>query len=89
MRTNASTIRLLGRAAAIMVVVVLVGVMIVGVSIPAGGAAERDEKSDRKQREATDRMRSSRGERGHVRRRNDLIGKKSHVDKRQGWREIE
>lgn len=89
MKGESATISTWGRKAAMSVVAVLVGTVIAGVSIPAGGAAEHDEKPERKQREATERMRSSRGERGHVRRRNDLIGKRSHVDKKPGWRKVE
>jgi hypothetical protein len=89
MRRKSARLCTLGRAAAITAVVLSVGVATVGVSIPAGGASEREEKSDRKPHEATERMRRSRGERGHIRRRNDLIGKKSHVDKKRGWRKIE
>ena len=60
---------------------------------PAGWRSERhgrSEKSDRRG-EKNDRRRVPErdGERGHVRRRGDLVERSTHVEKKEGWRRID
>jgi hypothetical protein len=70
-----------------------------GVSVPATAADDRagrhvdrgvrTDGADRDGRQQRQRVRESQGERGHVRRRNDLIDRSTHVEKREGWRRID
>ncbi len=78
------------RGAGELVSVILPLVVAAGVSVPASaGDAESKRRQQREERVERDRLRESRGQRGHVRRRSDVIDKRSHVEKREGWRRVE
>ncbi len=64
--------------------VVAVGI---GVSSPAPGVDTGEDK--RSKQEQRRRIGAREGERGHVRRRGDVVEKRTHVEKREGWRKVE
>ncbi len=66
-----------------------VGVIGAGVSVPADAAEKDQRNAEREEHRDRRRLRESRGDRGHVTRRNDIIRKESHVEKKHGWREID
>jgi len=71
-------------------VALLVTVVAIGVSVPAESAARvKRHGSDASGGGVRRRLREGNGERGHVRRRNDIIRKETHVEKRRGWRSVE
>ena len=74
--------RVLGR----LVVVSQVVMIGAGVSVPALGSAEFDGRRGQRPRFEPRPPIESRGDRGHVRRRDGVIEKRSHVEKRDGRR---
>lgn len=83
-------LRLAGKVA----VAANVGVLIAGVSLPAHGTAEFSERKRRSRAVERPRMEERprvepRGERGHVRRRDDVVDKRTYIEKSHGWRKPE
>ncbi len=70
-------------------VFLLLALVVLGVSVPAGAAEEKPERRRQSQAREQRVLRQSRGERGHVRRRADRIDKRSRVEKKPGWRRVE
>jgi len=68
---------------------ILVVAIAIGVSVPAQSAAPVKPQRSEGRGDVHRRLRESSGERGYVRRRNDIIRKETHVEKRRGWRSIE
>jgi len=80
---TARAARFAGRALLALQVIV-VGV---GVSSPAPGIDAAKKKRDKQERRR--QYVEPERERGHVRRRGDIVDKRTHVDKREGWRKVE
>ncbi len=89
MRPNANGPRLALRAVRTAITTLLVGTIAVGVSVPADAASPSKDSAERRERAERRRLRDSGGKRGHVDRRNDVVPRRSHVDKKPGWRRID